>query len=308
MNPGYQAFLIDVGRLSIWLLFLVAVFLPLERWFAVRPHRVLRKGALTDLSYYYINNLVPAALLSVPIALLAQLSHQLIPAGFLAWVAGLPLAARLGAAFVAGEFGYYWGHRWCHEVPFLWRFHAIHHSAEEMDFLVHTRAHPFDMAFGRFCGFVPIYVLGLGGPANLEGSLVPVAATLFGTMLGFFIHSNIRWRFGPLERVIATPAFHHWHHTRSGPIDRNFSSSLPWLDWIFGSLYLPAVWPDDYGIREPMPGNLVDQLVHPLFPTSPSPSPEPAPGTESREMAAPSADLPGQSPQPADLANPTSVC
>ena len=70
---------------------------------------------------------------------------------------------------MAGEIGYYWGHRWSHEIPFLWRFHSIHHSAEEIDFLVNTRAHPFDMVFGRFCGLVPMYVLGLGGPVGPVG-------------------------------------------------------------------------------------------------------------------------------------------
>ncbi len=113
---------------------------------------------------------------------------------------------------------------------------------------------------------MPIYVLGLGGPANLEGSLVPLLVTLFGTVWGFFIHANVRWRFGPLEWLISTPAFHHWHHTKTGPIDVNYSSNLPCLDWMFGSLYLPNEWPDDYGIKAKMPGALVDQLVYPLFP------------------------------------------
>src|SRR5206468_3639184 len=171
---------------------------------------------------------------------------------------------------------YYWGHRWSHEVPVLWRFHSIHHSAEAMDFLVHTRAHPLDMAFGRFCGLVPIYVLGLGGPVNLEGSVVPVVVSLVGTAWGFFIHGNLRCRFGPLEWLVSTPAFHHWHHTRTGPINRNYASTLPLLDWVFGSLYLPRDWPKDYGIQAPTPGALVYQLVHPLFPIKPAPPAPPA--------------------------------
>jgi sterol desaturase/sphingolipid hydroxylase (fatty acid hydroxylase superfamily) len=170
---------------------------------------------------------------------------------------------------VAGEIGYYWGHRWSHEIPFLWRFHSIHHSAGEVDFLVNTRAHPLDMVFGRFCGLVPLYVLGLGGPAATSGSLVPVVVTLIGTVWGFFIHANLRWRFGPLEWLVSTPAFHHWHHTLNGPINRNYSSTLPWLDRIFGTHHLPREWPDEYGIKAKVPDSLVEQLAYPLQGTQP---------------------------------------
>ncbi len=259
---------IDLFRLSLWLIGLVAVFVPLERLLAVHPKKVWRRGILTDLGYYFLNSLLPALLLGVPISAVAWAVHRVVPAGFLEATAAWPLGARMIGGLVAGEVGYYWGHRWSHEVPWLWRFHAIHHSAEEMDFLVHTRAHPLDLVFGRFCGLVPIYLLGLGGPSRLEGTVVPVAVTLIGTSWGFFIHSNLRCRFGPLEWLVATPAFHHWHHTKSGPINRNYSSNFPWLDGLFGSLYLPGEWPKDYGIKAQVPEALVDQLVYPMFPTA----------------------------------------
>lgn len=167
---------------------------------------------------------------------------------------------------VAAETGYHWAHRLSHEVPLLWRFHAIHHSAEEVYFLVNTRAHPVDMVFGRLGSLAPLYILGLGGPAGASGSLVPVIATLITTTWGFFVHANIRWRFGPLEWLIAMPAFHHWHHTRTGPINHNYASTLPWLDWLFGTAHLPDEWPEDYGIKDTMPLTLLGQLAYPLLP------------------------------------------
>jgi sterol desaturase/sphingolipid hydroxylase (fatty acid hydroxylase superfamily) len=269
MNPQMSPLLIDIFRLCVWLIGLVVLFVPLERFFAVYPHKLLRKGMVTDLGYYFLNSLLPAVLLGLPIGALAWAAHRVVPGSFLEATAALPFWARALAAFVAGEVGYYWGHRWSHEIPLLWRFHSIHHSAEEMDFLVHTRAHPVDMVFGRFCALVPIYLLGLSGPAKSEGSTVIVVVMLIATTWGFFIHANLRWRFGLLEWLVSTPAFHHWHHTKSGPINRNYSSNFPWLDWIFGSLYLPKEWPADYGIKTKLPDALVDQLVYPLFPPAP---------------------------------------
>ena len=135
-----------------------------------------------------------------------------------------------------------------------------------MDWLVNTRAHPVDLVFGRFCGLVPIYVLGLSGPVGPSGSTVAILVSLIGTVSGFFIHANLRWRFGPLEWLISTPAFHHWHHTRTGPLNRSYASTLPWLDWIFGTYHLPREsWPDAYGIKAKVPRTLTEQLAYPLI-------------------------------------------
>jgi len=169
---------------------------------------------------------------------------------------------------VVGEIGYYWGHRWSHEIPLLWRFHAVHHSAEELDYLVSTRAHPVDIVFTRICEFAPMYMLGLASPIAFKGSLIPILVTLIGTCWGFFIHANVRWRFGPLEWLIATPGFHHWHHTNDGPayINKNYSPTLPWVDWMFGTMYLPKdKQPARYGINQPISPVLFGQLVEPFM-------------------------------------------
>ena len=256
---------VDVFRLAVWLVILSAVFVPLERAFARRPGPLLRPQWRTDLGYYFLNNLVPALLLSLPLAGLAWLARHTVPAGWVATVAALPLWAKLLLTLVVGEFGFYWGHRACHHWPLLWRFHAVHHSAEKLDFLVNTRAHPVDMVVTRLFGLVPLYLLGLAAP-TASGSAMPLGLILLGTVWGFFIHANLRWRFGPLEALLATPAFHHWHHTRSDHIDRNFASMLPVFDRLFGTLYLPKHWPAEQGISEPMPPDLPGQLWAPFQP------------------------------------------
>jgi sterol desaturase/sphingolipid hydroxylase (fatty acid hydroxylase superfamily) len=114
---------------------------------------------------------------------------------------------------------------------------------------------------------VPLYVLGLAQPAGNSLDTVPVIIGLIATFLGYFVHANVRFRLGPLEWLIATPGFHHWHHTNDGPelINRNYAATLPLIDKLFGTLYLPKTWPGKYGINAKTPGGLVEQLFDPLI-------------------------------------------
>lgn len=260
-------FALDVFKLCIWLLLLMVVFVPLERLCGLHPQKVFRKAFLTDLGYYFLNSLLTKLILILPLSMLAMALHNFVPGGLYAWVADMPLWLRFAAAMIVGELGAYWGHRWSHEIPLLWRFHAIHHSAEEMDWLVNTRAHPLDMVFTRLCGLIPLYVLGLAQPTGNTVDLVPLLYALVGTVWSFVIHANVRWRFGWLEWLVSTPAFHHWHHTKDGPecINKNYAAIFPWVDKLFDTFYLPKKqWPVKYGIDTPMAPGLAGQLLQPL--------------------------------------------
>lgn len=267
LDPRVLQYGLQMLKLCIWLVLLAAIFTPLEQLFALHPSKIFRKGFVTDLGYYFVSSFVPALFLSVPLGFVAWCVHRFIPASFISMMAGLPFIVRVAGALVVGEIGYYWGHRWSHEIPFLWRFHAIHHSAEHIDYLVNTRTHPVDMVFTRLCEMIPMYVLGLTSPLTASGSLIPVLVLLLGTFWGFFIHANVKWRFGFLEWLVATPGFHHWHHTNDGPayINKNYASMLPGIDVLFGTMYLPKdKTPGCYGIDAPMPPGLVRQLVEPF--------------------------------------------
>ncbi len=268
IEQDLPAYALQVLRLCVWLVLLTLIFAPLERLFALHPQKLFRKAILTDLGYYFLSSLIPSFLLSAPLAFIAWGVHRSIPSAFTSGVAASPSWLRITAALVVGDIGFYWGHRLSHQIPLLWRFHAIHHSAEHVDFLVNTRAHPVDLVFTRLCGLVPLYILGLAAPMRGNASLIPILVLLLGTAWGFFIHANVRWRLGPLEWFVATPAFHHWHHTNDGPeyINKNYAPLLPWVDRIFGTLYLPrAKQPTRYGIDQSLPGDLFGQLVQPFL-------------------------------------------
>ncbi|PHV26953.1 sterol desaturase [Janthinobacterium sp. BJB426] len=254
---------IDVLRLTLWLVLLAVIFVPLERFFGERHAGRSRTELFSDLGFYFISSLLPAALLAAPLAIIAVAGQRWLPDAIPATLSALPLWGKLLLGLLIGEVGTYWGHRLSHELPWLWRYHAVHHSTEQLYFLANTRTHPVDMLVTRLFGLTPLYLLGLAGP-GAAGSAAPVLLLLIGTVWGFFIHANLRWRFGPLEWLVATPAFHHWHHSKFEHINRNYASTLPVLDRLFGTYHLPRAWPAACGIETPMPKTLAGQLAAPF--------------------------------------------
>ena len=204
---------------------------------------MFRRGFLTDLTHLLVNNALTAAGLFVVVV------AAMIP---FFWVRRLDIAGDLPptvAVIVAAVivlFGQYWAHRLTHQVPFLWRFHAVHHSIEHMDWLASARLHPLDQVFTQGSVVVPLYLLGFNG--GVFGGVV-----VFFTLLALFQHANVRLRFPVLRWVINTPEWHHWHHA----IDReaiNTNFGVPVIDRLFGTAYLPrGTRPSGFGTRERVP-------------------------------------------------------
>jgi sterol desaturase/sphingolipid hydroxylase (fatty acid hydroxylase superfamily) len=257
------AFATQVASLVTWLVLLTLVFLPLERIFALHPTRLRARTLGSDLAYYFLNGLAPSLLIAVPMSVVAALVQRITPPVYAGFVASLPLGVKIASGIVVSELGAYWGHRFGHQNRWMWRFHKVHHSPESMDWLVNTRAHPVDVVFTRLCGLIPLYLLSLATPTR-DGQLLPLIVTLAGTVWAFFVHGNLNWRFGPLEWLVATPAFHHWHHTNDEHRDHNYAALLPVVDRMFGTHYLPASWPPSYGVDDPVAPTLVAQLLDPL--------------------------------------------
>jgi sterol desaturase/sphingolipid hydroxylase (fatty acid hydroxylase superfamily) len=261
-NLGSQAF-----SLSVWLLIAMVTIMPLERLFQLRRQAVMRDGLWQDLAYFFLSGLLPAVVLVASNAAVMHVCRVLIPAEWFGWVAGHPAWMRVMAIVVVGDFAYYWAHRWAHEIPALWRVHAIHHSSTQLDWAVASRAHPLEISYVRAVTFVPVFALGLIDTSRAQQSLLLLAVVSFNTFWGFFIHANIRWRLSSIEKLVSTPRFHHWHHANDGAdvANKNYAALLPIWDRLFGSLHLPrAAFPATYGSTTALPAGLLKQLMFPF--------------------------------------------
>jgi sterol desaturase/sphingolipid hydroxylase (fatty acid hydroxylase superfamily) len=149
------------------------------------------------------------------------------------WPESWPLLVQLALALVFVELWQYWVHRWQHEVPFLWRFHALHHSAPRLYWLNAARFHPLDLAFNGIGVSVGLAALGAG---------VPVLALwlLVSAVHGIFQHANIPVRIGPLNWIFSMAELHRWHHSRRvRESNTNYGQTLSIWDTVFGTRYLP---------------------------------------------------------------------
>jgi sterol desaturase/sphingolipid hydroxylase (fatty acid hydroxylase superfamily) len=234
---------------------LFLVFVPLERVFALRPQKVFRRSFLTDLTHFFVNNMfvtVGAIVLVVLVALPLMWMRAIDVEAMLPSAVSIPLAVAL--AFV----GNYWGHRLTHAVPFLWRFHSVHHSIERMDWLAAARLHPLDSAFTHAFTILPLFLLGYDGR-------VFAGAAVFVTLLAISQHANVRFRFPAARWIVNTPEWHHWHHAIDAEArDKNFG--LPLVDKLFGTAYLPKDRrPTGFGVDDPVPQDgYFRQLAYPF--------------------------------------------
>jgi lathosterol oxidase len=243
------------------LLLLALVFVPLERAFArLKGQRVLRSGFATDLAHFFASHLLVQVTVLLTMAPAALLFRGVALAPLQSLVRAQPVALQVLEVVCVADLFQYAAHRLMHAVPLLWRFHAIHHSSREMDWLAGSRLHLVDILIVRAVSFLPLYALGFDETALL-------AYVLFVSFHAVWIHANWRFELRALAPWLVTPAFHHWHHAADAEaIDCNFAVHVPWLDRLFGTHHLPrGRWPAHYGIAgDPVPEGWATQVVWPF--------------------------------------------
>lgn len=225
-----------------------------------------RKGLWVDAAYWFLTPLLTRCVTGVILAIILLaiafcIGLENIPDEFLLHGFGplsrQPRWLQCIEILLITDFVDYWTHRGLHLGP-LWRVHAIHHSPEEMNWISSSRVHPLNDLITRSCQLLPILVFGFSALAIV--SVVPLVS--FYVM---FLHSNVRWGFGPFRWVLVSPAYHRWHHTSDKEgIDKNFAGIFPIWDVLFKTAYFPRTLPKNYGLSGyQIPESL---LAHFMFP------------------------------------------
>ena len=243
------------------LLTLCVVFVPLE-WAmpAWRNQPRLRTGLGADLAFFAGQYLVFSA---VAVAWLRLVSGW---AGTFDLVAqwhdaaqAWPLWMRVVLAVVGGDLCMYWGHRLQHGWGPLWRFHAVHHTSERLDFVAAHREHPLDGLYTQTLMNLPAILLGLP-IAHVAGLVV------FRGLWAVLLHSNARLRLGIVGDLFGSPQLHHWHHGRDRHAG-NYANLAPYLDRLFGTYHRPDdETPAPIGLDEPHPRSYLRLLLWPFRP------------------------------------------
>jgi sterol desaturase/sphingolipid hydroxylase (fatty acid hydroxylase superfamily) len=253
MAIGLDWFLLD-------LLLMTLIFSPIEvLWPAYPKQSVFRNEWLLDVGYFLSTHL-PIRITTFLILLPAtQVIHMLGNEGLQQAVSSLPWLVQFFLAVLMADLVEYGVHRALHEVPWLWRFHAIHHSSKALDWIAGSRAHLVDDLIIRGVMLIPMMFTFSQDIITAYLLFVTIHATWAHTNFG----PNIKW----LEPYLVLPRFHHWHHTsQKEAIDKNYSIHFPWIDKLFGTYYLPKEgWPETYGLNnEPLPAGFWGQAFYPF--------------------------------------------
>ncbi|AFZ18729.1 sterol desaturase family protein [Allocoleopsis franciscana] len=255
-------------RALVLYILLTVLFGILERFYPSIPNQPKwRRGVWLDSFYWFFTPMVIQILSMISIALVV-LPLYLLLGRSLQWdsvlagygpISQLPLWVQGAIAIVIGDFIGYWTHRW-HHTRQLWDYHAVHHSAEIVDWLTAVRLHPVNDIISRVMQASPLLILGIS----------PIAVEVYVPFLSSYvalIHANISWTYGPFRYVLASPAFHRWHHTMDEEgWGKNFAGLFPIYDVIFGTFYMPrGRQPKNFGLYgETITENFMAQLLYPF--------------------------------------------
>jgi sterol desaturase/sphingolipid hydroxylase (fatty acid hydroxylase superfamily) len=178
-----------------------------ERIWPAEPRPVLARGHVQDACYVALH-----AIVVIPLMTLLSAGAAALIGAHAGWIElrpsqRWPFWLLVPLTIVAMDAANWLAHFADHRLGLLWRFHALHHSQEELSVLTSFRAHPLMHTTGFVLATIPAVALMPGRP------IAPVLITIY-VCIGTLQHANLRWTFGPAGRVIVSPAYHRLHHAR----------------------------------------------------------------------------------------------
>jgi sterol desaturase/sphingolipid hydroxylase (fatty acid hydroxylase superfamily) len=221
---------------------------------------VFRVEWQTDLIHFCFNHFIVGLILLTVNFLIHRIFGWMVHDGLQGFVQRIPFVPQLLLCILAADIVQYWTHRAYHEVPYLWRFHGVHHSVKTMDWLAGSRQHVLELVCTRVGVLGALYVLGF------EKGVMDAYILVVGFQ-AVFNHANVHLPWGPLKYVIVTPDFHHWHHASDDvAVDRNYAAHYAFLDYLFGTAVRgQSGFPKAYGvIGDYMPDGFIKQQLSPF--------------------------------------------
>jgi lathosterol oxidase len=243
------------------LLLMAIIFIPIEMIFPKREKQDrFHAEWRTDLIYFSISHLAIQFFGVITQKPAVLFFGKMNLEQFQYYIQSLPFAIELFLAFLVTDLFQYAAHRFFHTHRYLWRFHAVHHSTQAMDWLAGSRTHFIDIFITRSFTFIPLYVCGFSSIVfNVYIFIIAIHAV--------FIHANTRINIGFLKYIVTTPQYHHWHHCiEEEHYGHNFAVFFPFIDKLFGTYYLPAnIWPKGTGLNEAQfPKGFINQSIYPF--------------------------------------------
>src|ERR1700738_3722222 len=249
---GLDWFLLDLFLMAL-------IYVPLERLWPQYPEQgTFRKGWTQDVIYVMSTHL-PIQILSFLVLLPATQATKYLGVPVLQeFIARMPWFLQFFLAVVVADIAEYFIHLALHKVPFLWRFHAVHHSSKALDWIAGSRSHFVDDTLVRGFILVPLML-------GFSQSII-VAYLIFVTLHATWTHCNFGTNAKWLEKFLVMPRYHHWQHTsQKEGIDKTFAIHFPWIDRIFGTYYYPEEWPERYGLDgEEISPSFLGQTIEPF--------------------------------------------
>ncbi|MCA9565068.1 MAG: sterol desaturase family protein, partial [Myxococcales bacterium] len=261
-TPSWHSFFYALVLLSI-------VFMVWE-WVAPwrKNQRRFRKGFWLDAFYMFFNVFIFSLIGFAGLAAVTEAAFRsgLTSLGIDNWVAVEVSSwspwVQVLVLFVVRDFIHWNVHRLLHKSPFLWEFHKVHHSVEEMGFAAHLRFHWMETVVYKSLEYIPLGLIGFGIDDFFAAHLLALA-------WGHFNHANIKLPLGPLGYVFNNPQMHIWHHAKTLPrrTGVNFGLTLSIWDYLFRTAYIPRDGRDEplgFDELQEFPEHFVGQAIYPL--------------------------------------------